>query len=309
MFRQMSRHARRFIERGDYDASIQIQSLFDARAPGVPHFVYTDHTHLANLVYPHFDRRTLLRASWLELEARTYHEATRVFTRSSNIDRSLIEDYGCEESRVVSVGAGANVMPGFEGVGPAVEQQPPRILFVGFDWVRKGGPELLQAFEQVAKDVPGLELEIVGCEPEVPSPGVTVVGRVARERLHAHYQRASIFCLPTKREPYGVALVEAMHFGLPIVATRVGAVPEIVTEGKTGTLVEAGTVTELAEALGKLARDPQLRVEMGRCAREKANRVFTWNAVADRILTEIEHALASPSAARNERIPMEQTER
>jgi glycosyltransferase involved in cell wall biosynthesis len=270
----------------------------------VPHFIYTDHTHLANLVYPHFDRRTLLRGAWLDLEARAYHSAVRVFTRSTNIDRSLIEDYACDEGHVVCVGAGANVMPGFEGVGPAVEQQPPRILFVGVDWARKGGPELVQAFEQVAADVAGLELEIVGCDPGMAMPaGVTVVGRVAREQLHAHYERASIFCLPTKREPYGVALVEAMHFGLPIVATRVGAVPEIVAEGETGVLVDAGSVPELVEALGKLARDPQLRVEMSRCARERARRAFTWSAVGERMIAEITRTIASPSGASNESKP------
>jgi len=299
MFRRMSRHARRFVERGDYAASIQIQSLFDAHAPGVPHFVYTDHTHLANLAYPHFDRRTLLRPSWRALESRAYHAAALVFTRSGNIDRSLIDDYGCEPARVRRVGAGANVLPGFAGVGPAVEQQPPRILFVGVDWERKGGPELVRAFEQVAVDVPGLELVIVGCEPEIDVPGVHVVGRVAREALHAHYERASIFCLPTRREPFGVALVEAMHFGLPIVATRVGAVPEIVNDGETGLLVEPGAVGELAEALGKLARDPQRRGEMGCRGQRRARSVFTWPAVGEAIVAEIERELVCGAGPRD----------
>lgn len=301
MFRRMSRHARRFIEGGAFDASIQIQSLFDAHAPGVPHFVYTDHTHLANLAYPHFDRRTLLRGSWLALETRAYHSAALVFTRSGNIDRSLVDDYGCAPEKIRCVGAGANVVPGFAGAGPAAfeaGERSPRILFVGVDWERKGGPELVRAFERVSAEVPGLELVIVGCEPELDVPGVQVVGRVAREALHAHYERASIFCLPTRREPYGVALVEAMHFGLPIVATRVGAVPEIVAEGETGLLVEPGAVDELAEALGELARDPKRCSDMGLRGQRRARRVFTWAAVAENIMGEIEGVLAGETGAR-----------
>jgi glycosyltransferase involved in cell wall biosynthesis len=292
MFRQMSRKARHFIERGGFDASIQIQSLFDAHAPGVPHLVYTDHTHLANLVYPHFDRRTLLGGKWLSLETRAYQSASRVLTRSRNIDRSLVDDYGCEPERVVHVGAGANVDSHVEVVGPSVRRQPPRILFVGMDWERKGGPELVRAFEQLAIEQPDLELAIVGCEPPIRVPGIEVVGRLGREAMPREYERASIFCLPTRREPYGVAFVEAMHFGLPVVATRVGAVPEIVAEGETGLLVEPGDVAELTAALGKLASDPALRADMGRRALERARREFTWKAVAEKVLLHVDESIA-----------------
>src|SRR5690606_13395744 len=116
-----------------YVFSFQLQSLFDASLPGLPHYVYTDHTHLANLEYPQFDRRKLHTPAWIKLEKSVYDNARRVFTRSTNILRSLVRDYGCPPEKLKCVYVGVNVKTsdlakaekGIEGKN---------ILFVGLDW-------------------------------------------------------------------------------------------------------------------------------------------------------------------------------
>ena len=64
--------------------------------------------------------------------------------------------------------------------------------------------------------------------------GVKVVGRVPREDLHRHFSQARVFALPTLLEAFGIVFVEALHFGLPIIGTTIGAVPEMVEDGVNG---------------------------------------------------------------------------
>jgi glycosyltransferase involved in cell wall biosynthesis len=282
MFRRMSRLARRFVERGDFDLTLQIQSLFDARSPGLPHFVYTDHTHLANLGYPEFDPRTLRGGRWIALERALYEGAATVFTRSRHVSASLCTQYGLAPERVECVGAGSNArVPDGEPRGR--DPRAPRILFVGVDWERKGGPDLLAAFARLHGDHPEARLVIVGCEPTIDAPGVEVHGRCPVEEVHRHFEAASIFCLPVYREPFGVVFVEAMHYALPVVATRVGAIPDLVESGENGWLVEVGDVAGLTASLDRLLREPESREKMGARSRDRARADYTWPRVAERI--------------------------
>jgi len=296
MFRHLGELARSWIRENAFDWTFQIQSLYDARVPGIPHFVYTDHTHLANLCYPDFDRRTLRAPRWIELERALYRGADAVFTRSRHVSDSLLEDYGCDAERVVCVGAGSNAaLPG----GAPPDRRGQDILFVGVDWERKGGPDLLAAFERVRARHPEATLTVVGCSPPIGGPGIRVLGRLPVEALHGHYQAASIFCLPTRREPFGVVFVEAMHHGLPVVATAIGAVPDLVVEGENGYTVEVGDVAGLARHLDRLLGDAALRQRMGEAGARRARAHYTWGAVADRILAAVQPVVAeaSPSSA------------
>lgn len=297
LFRRMSSAGRRFVERGRYAFSFQIQSLFDARSATTPHFVYTDHTHLTNLDYADFDPCTLRVQRWRDLEHALYSNAKIVFTRSENVSRSLRDRYGCQAERVVCVGAGSNArMPEDATPGPSANEVV--ILFVGVEWQRKGGPELVEAFRRVRARYPEARLRIVGSSPEVAETGVEVVGRCPVEQVHIHYAQAAIFCLPSRREPFGVAYVEAMHHGLPIVGTRIGAVPELVEEGADGFLIEVGDVDALADRLMRLVGDRALRECMGERARQRARDRYTWEAVAGRLAASINTVLPQMDGSR-----------
>jgi hypothetical protein len=91
-----------------YAFSFQTQSLYDASLAGLSHFVYTDHTHLANLYYPGFDRSKLFARAWIDLEASLYRNAARNFTMSRHVQHSLLEHYHCAPERVSCVFAGSN---------------------------------------------------------------------------------------------------------------------------------------------------------------------------------------------------------
>lgn len=285
-FHRVKQAVARRLEKGPYLFSFQTQSLFDASCAGLPHFVYTDHTHLANLRYPSFDRRKLYPASWIGLEKTIYQNATLVFTTSNFVSQSLIEDYACPPAKVACVYSGINLDRRFY---PNQKQYfAKEILFVGKDWLRKGGPELIEAFLQVRKVHPDARLTIVGCCPDVHIPGCEAVGFVPAEQLWLYYSRASVFCMPSKVEPSAAVLAEAAAHALPVVSTAVGGTPDRVIHGETGYLINPGRVDQLASALIDLLGDRQKCERFGRKGYELASERFSWERVGAKMKEKIE---------------------
>jgi N-acetyl-alpha-D-glucosaminyl L-malate synthase BshA len=85
---------------------------------------------------------------------------------------------------------------------------------------------------------------------------------------------ADVLLLPSEIESFGLVALEAMACEVPVVATRIGGIPEVVEHGEDGFLVDLGDVAAMAEASIRLAKDPELRAEMGKSAREHAVRDF-----------------------------------
>src|SRR5438093_769548 len=121
--------------------------------------------------------------------------------------------------------------------------EPPHVLFVGRLSEEKGILEFLDATE-------GLPRVIVGDGPlrwRVPE----TVGFVPHDRLGAYYERAAVVCVPSRREGYGVVAREAMAYGRPVVATRVGGLVDAVEVGICGVRVRGGNATDLSADLAK----------------------------------------------------------
>ncbi len=286
IFRQVRRLVQKRIAEGTYAFTFQMQSLFDASTPGLAHFVYTDHTHLENRHYTTTGGSNLYSPGWIALERQIYQNASLTFLRSSNVRRSLIEEYGCPPEKAVLVYAGSNAK-----VSPVktknTDYTKPVILFVGLDWKRKGGPDLVEAFKLVREKIPAARLTIVGAEPDLQVPGCQVVGKVPPEELDPYYQEASLFCLPTYLEPFGIVFIEAMTAHLPIVATRVGAIPDFVEEGRNGFLVEPGDIPGLANALLRLLENPALCRSFGESSFQLTRDRYSWEAVGDQFKQNI----------------------
>ena len=278
IFRQIRKLVRGITESGYYSFSFQMQSLFDASTPRLPHFVYTDHTHLENLHYATHNQANLYSPEWISLEREIYRNADLTFVRSSNVQRSLEVDYGCPTGKIRLVYAGSNASVNNTKTANTDYAQP-SILFVGLDWKRKGGADLVEAFQLVRETCPEARLTIVGAEPDLHIPNCEVVGKVSPEELDRYYQHASVFCLPTRLEPFGIVFIEAMTAHLPIVATRVGAIPDFVEEGRNGYLIEPGDIPGLASALLKLLESPNLCREFGEYSYKLTQERYSWGVV------------------------------
>lgn len=146
-------------------------------------------------------------------------------------------------------------------------EEPPHVLFAGRLSPEKGIHEFLAATE-------GLPRVIVGAGPvDVPE----AVGFVPRAELGGYYERAAVVCVPSRREGYGVVAREAMAYGRPVVATRVGGLADAIEDGVTGLLVEPDG---LREAIERLLGDREVRERMGRRARKRAEAVSGVAVVA-----------------------------
>ena len=96
IFKQITTLVSDHLSQADYLFTFQDQSIFDASIEGLPHFVLYGTTPTWRMLsYPDFDQSRLYTQAWIELEKTIYQNATLTFTRSSNITRSVIEDYAC----------------------------------------------------------------------------------------------------------------------------------------------------------------------------------------------------------------------
>jgi glycosyltransferase involved in cell wall biosynthesis len=300
-FRKVREYLLRRLSQKKYVFTFQTQSLFDASIPNTPHFLYTDHTHLANLTYPGERQTPMASSEWVALERSMYQRARLNFTMSAHVSRSLVEDYGCAPTRVECVYAGANVARAHvaganvagsdsDSMGLARFAQK-NILFVGIDWDRKGGPALLQAFQEVRRCHPTATLTIVGCAPNVSVPGCHVAGRLQFAEVAKFYQKASIFCMPTTVEPFGIVFLEAFSHGLPIVATNIGAIPDFVEHGRSGYLVDCNDPAQLANRLNQLLSDPERCAAFGARGQRLVHDRYTWKATAQRLTAHINRCI------------------
>jgi glycosyltransferase involved in cell wall biosynthesis len=159
-------------------------------------------------------------------------------------------------------------------VGP--EAEPAEVLYAGRLSPEKGVLELVEAAE-------GLNLVVAGDGPlrdRVPMAR----GFVPPSELGGLYSRAAVVACPSHREGFGVAALEAMAHGRPVVAGAVGGLLDLVVNGETGILVEPGNVPALRAALDRLLEDPELRRRMGEAGRARAAERFGWPAVTRKTL-------------------------
>jgi glycosyltransferase involved in cell wall biosynthesis len=290
LYTKINKLVKEHVTTHEYAFTFQMQSLFDASTGLIPHFVYTDHTHLARLTYPNFDQHELRSQAWIDMEHGIYEHATINFTWSSNISKSIIEQYHIPANKVVFAGVGSNI----DTQNLSLDNDNyhnKNILFVGIDWKRKGGPDLLNAFQEVLKKHPDAHLTIVGSVPEHNISNCETIGKISIDKVGKYFSKASIFCLPTTMEPFGVAFIEALYHKLPIVATNIGAIPDFVKSGENGYLVEPGDVQALAQSLDSLLCDPIMCKAFGQKGYARAIANYSWDKVAEKMSNAIRKTL------------------
>jgi len=224
-----------------------------------------------------------------------------IVTLSTYLADRISDELAIPRDRVTPIGLG----PGLDELSPP-DTRPERyrnarILFVGRDWNRKGGHLLLEAFRIVRTAIPHAELVIVG-PPERPTaehgvryvPPINKATRRGARRLAQLYQEASVFCMPSVAEPWGMVYVEAAASGLPIIGIRQWAMPDIVKDGITGILLDERQPLALASALVSLLQDPVQMSSMGRTAYARFVDVLDWPHVVARLVHAVLPEQSSP---------------
>jgi glycosyltransferase involved in cell wall biosynthesis len=167
--------------------------------------------------------------------------------------------------------------------GPREANSKTVILFAGKLERRKGYRDLLDAAAIVLKDFPDIEIRLAGhgeieqARQQVRDLGieksVTFTGWATPDQMKEHFRAANIFCLPSYHEGLPMAVLEAMSYSLPVVATPVGGLPEVISDGLNGLFAQAGNVESLASRLLLLLREPSFGAVLGINASETVARV------------------------------------
>ncbi len=287
-----SRNSARAVRQVPEPVDMVVQAFGLFRTRGAPYVIYTDNTvELSRKHWPAWvdvDGRALERI--YEWERRLYRGALHAFTLGAAPASSLVSFYGVPEERVSVVGGGAT----FEMLPERSRgQREPVILFVGNDWPRKGGDVLLEAFRIVRGHRPGARLQVVGTDEPSEERGVEVLGFIDdRRRIEELYARASVYCLPSRFEPYGLSVIEAMAHELPCAVSRVGGLTDIVLDGETGLVVPPEDSSALARALLRLLEDADYATRLGRNGRARVEHHQNWDAVVERMEPGLELAAA-----------------
>lgn len=188
-------------------------------------------------------------------------------------------------------------------VSTAVKTEKPvdgkTILFVGRAVQRKGVDVLIRAFAAVEESLPH-RLVIVGDGPERPAwqalarelggDRIEFTGWIRDDELAERYRTCSFFVLPAvydrhgDTEGLGVVMIEAMSYAKPVIASRVGGITDVVTDGVNGLLVPSGDPVALARAISTLATDQRLCQSMGQEAKKTVDEKFNWDIITRRLI-------------------------
>jgi glycosyltransferase involved in cell wall biosynthesis len=232
----------------------------------------------------------------------TVRVADRVVALTA-LERELLTSWGIPSSSITVIPNGIHLSEFANPRLPAERTDvPPTILFVGRLYSeQKGLFPLLRAFARLPPDL-GAHLRLVG-EDWGAKPALTALagklgvsdrlwflGALDRSALLDEYRTATVFTLPSLFEPFGIVLLEAMAAGLPIVASRVGGVPALIQDGKTGVLVPPGDVDALSGALEGLLRDRGLRSRLAKGALEQVQ-AYDWAVLTPRWVELFEEVL------------------
>lgn len=177
-----------------------------------------------------------------------------------------------------------------------------KILCVANYIPRKGGMILLEAFSKL--DQNGCTLHMVGNPKKSRAFYKQLVGKVSELKLEAAvifhdgadqenikylYSTSDIFVLPSFKETFGIVLLEAMHYGLPVITNNCTAMPDLISHGHNGLLVTPGDITALCQALDTLSSQPSLRKELGKKGQQQVAQAFHWDSTGADFLEVIKH--------------------
>lgn len=182
----------------------------------------------------------------------------------------------------------------------------PIVLSVGSISQRKGHLFLIKAFEKVHSKIPPARLIIAGSLAEEAylskmreeitkcrlQDSVDILTNIPQEELLRNYQTASIYALHSQEESQGIALVEALAAGLPVVSTMVGGIPYVVKDGETGLLSVYSDIDSFARHMIRLLEDKDLRDKMAKSAREIAQN-YSWKNIVQAIETVYNRVITS----------------
>lgn len=216
-----------------------------------------------------------------------YKECKAIFTMGQWLADYMVNKCGIAQDKVHAIGAGININP--EEID-YTNKAGNKILFVGRDFERKGGPIVLEAFKVLkSKYMQHAELYIIGPKDNPLKdtvPGVYFLGEQSRKETTKYFNLCDIFCMPSYFEAYGIVFAEALCFGLPCIARNRFSMSEIIRDGQNGLLINDDNVENLSEKMYSLLRDEVIKNNV-RDRKDEYIHYYSWERVVNDIRKEI----------------------
>ncbi|MDP9400185.1 MAG: glycosyltransferase [Actinomycetota bacterium] len=253
--------------------------------------VVTLHTSLRHTLVVDSPTAARLKARGAPVEGWVTRRADAVVCLTQRVARALVAE-GLAPERVHVIPSGVDpVRFARVGADPFADVARPRVLFHGRVQAEKGVHTLVRALALLRADA---RLVLVGdgserarVEALARELGVAdrlrITGFVPHEQVPTALAHADVAVLPSVSEELGTAMLEALHAGLPVVASRVGGIPEVIEDGVSGLLTPPGDPAALAAALDRVLLEPGLAARLAAGGRARA-RDFSWPALAQRVL-------------------------
>ncbi len=213
------------------------------------------------------------------LENKTYPGLDKIITNSDFVGKDLLTLLNLDKNKIRKIYYG---LPSRNKNIQRLEDDAVRLLFVGGNFQRKGLPDLLAVMEKLKSEFPGLHLDVIGSNRSLSrmkklvnrknlSDSVTFHGNVDHDALDTFYQKASLFVMPSLIEAFGIVYLEAMSYGVPVIATKKGGTKELVRNGQDGFLITPGDQKELLARIKELLTSKEKRERFSKNARERSN--------------------------------------
>ena len=171
-----------------------------------------------------------------------------------------------------------------------VLQDKPFILNIATFEYKKGQDVLIKAFASLAARYPDVNLVLVGRPAEAYDElksllsflqlqeRVFLCEGVSHDKIATFLENATIFCLPSRKEPFGIVVLEAGIFSIPVIASKVGGIPEIISHNETGRLFEPEDINALSNEIIRLLENPKERQRLGTNLHDHVLADFTWQS-------------------------------
>ena len=215
-------------------------------------------------------RISLLERQKHRFRCSEYRNAAALFPWSKWAAAGMIEDYGADPKTTHIIPPGVD-LDRWKCAERSADCETTNILFVGGDFIRKGGDLLLKWASLTSSSNWSLHL-VTRDRIDAPSANVHIYNGLQPNdpALTDLYRKAHLFALPTRGDCYSIAGIEAMAAGLPVILSCTGGTGDIIRDGETGYLIKPNDFGELAERLDYLVANPKLRMKMGLRARTEA---------------------------------------
>lgn len=221
-----------------------------------------------------------------DFQNKYYQSCSGIFTMGRWFAEDLVGRLGVPEAKVHHVGGGINLDKSLIDYSA---KRGNKILFVGRDFVRKGGGITLKAFQILRERCKDVELYIAGPSTsplESGMEGVRYFGDCSHEKLARLFNECDIFVMPSYFEAYGLVFIEALTYGLPCIGRNVNEMPYFIENGETGLLLGEDDAESLALMMEKLLHDEAIKANV-RAKRDWYVNEYSWDTVAGRIVDAI----------------------